>query len=65
MHRFCTRHGLPRLHWCVFDRHCRFYGAPWRVTLLWGRHSAWVDMGLAWPPISGGRYARPREVRDG
>lgn len=44
LHQFCMAHGLPRIHGCVWDRHCRWTGAPRRADLTWGRHSVWVDL---------------------
>lgn len=44
IHKFCTKHRLPRVHGCIWDRHCRWCGAPRRVALFWGRHDWWVDL---------------------
>lgn len=52
VHGFCIRHGLPRLHWCVFDRHCRYYDSPWRVYAFWGPHTVYVEADRMWPPIT-------------
>lgn len=43
-HQFCMRHDLPRVHGCVWDRHCRYWGAPRRISLLWGCHEWRVDL---------------------
>jgi len=44
VHKFCTRYRLPRIHGCIWDRHCRWCSAPRRVQLLWGRHDFMVDL---------------------
>lgn len=65
--------GIPYVHGCVWDRECRFHGAPLRISLLWGRHMVWIDLpGYYRDPIwdgeaprewhwpSFGRYSQPR-----
>lgn len=42
--KWCTAHRLPRVHGCVWDRHCRYCGAPRRIEVFWGRHGVWVDL---------------------
>lgn len=44
LHKFCMKHNLPRVHGCIWDRHCRWYDAPRRVALYWGRHEWYVDL---------------------
>lgn len=45
VHKFCMAHGLPRVHGCVWDKHCRWASVGLRrVDLVWGRHSVWVDL---------------------
>lgn len=37
-------HGIPYVHGCVWDRHCRWVGTPPRVMILWRDHTWWVDL---------------------
>jgi hypothetical protein len=32
-----------RIHYCLFDKDCRMFGAPWRIYLYWYGHSYWID----------------------
>lgn len=44
LHKWLDKHGLPRIHGCIWDRDCRLWDAPLRVELFWGRWGIWVDL---------------------
>jgi len=45
---WCHKHWVPYIHGCVWDRECRFYDAPPRISLHWGRWMLWVDLPGYW-----------------
>jgi hypothetical protein len=52
VHKFSMAHGLPRLHGCIWDRHCRYWGGPRRIAVYWKRHEWWVDLPGYDPPCN-------------
>lgn len=67
---WCRKHRVPYLHGCLWDRECRSFHAPLRVSLMLGNTMVWVDLPgyyrdlsqdpRSWHGLSFGHYSRGR-----
>jgi hypothetical protein len=48
VHAWLRKHHLPRIHGCIWDRHCRFWCPCARVSLYWGPLSVDVELPGYW-----------------
>lgn len=59
--KWLSDRGLPHIHGCAWDGHCRHWGAPLRISLMWGKRegkygSLWCDLpDYMRNPFEGGR----------
>lgn len=50
-------HHLPRIHGCIWDRHCRYWAQCNRISLMWGDHGMFYVDFPSWSKSDG--WGRP------